>query len=51
MNKECSTCYYCQWNLLHHGYVCENENSPEYKTEIDWLDGICDRWANDKEKR
>lgn len=52
MIKECSTCLYCQWDLLHHGYVCENEDSQFYGVDIDdWLDGICDKYKTESENK
>lgn len=52
MIKECSTCYYCQWDSLHHGYVCENEDSPFYGVDLDgWLDDICDKYKAESEDK
>lgn len=49
MIKECSTCDYCQWSKFNHGYVCENEDSPNYGDIDDWLDGICDKYKAESE--
>ena len=50
MIKNCSTCDYCLWNFLHNGYVCGNEDSLLYGTDIDdWLDGSCDKWTAESE--
>jgi hypothetical protein len=49
MIKDCSTCDYCQRNKLNDGYVCENEDSPNYGDIYDWLDGYCDEWFDESE--
>lgn len=51
MEKDCSTCDYCEYSLLHNEYVCENEDSLYYGVDIDdWLDGGCDRWVAKSEE-
>ena len=54
MIKECSTCHYCQWSSLNHGYVCvcDNEDSLSCEVDIDdWLDGICDKYRAESEDK
>lgn len=54
MIKECSTCHYCQWSSLNHGYVCvcDNEDSLSCEVDIDdWLDGICDKYRAESEEQ
>ena len=44
MDKTCMECKYSEWDKEKKEYVCKNEDSRFYATDIEWHDQTCDKW-------